>query len=278
MRSWQLRKRVFNTRPVKQSLISELNRSQSTIHGFDIAKYQTGHVVMIGAGGIGSHVAAALVRKGIGRLTLIDDDKVELKNCTRQLFDRHDVGKYKAVQLGRHLSSEGMFATQIESHPRRFQEMLERGYQPPPGAILIGGVDNNPTRRAVATTAREYGAQAALAAVSIDGNQLYVMVQEPGQACWGCAYPHYVNDRTYPCNLPGIIDVLQVVSGLMVFTVDSLLCGRHREWNVREVVLDGSMPDRSRHVGKRSNCVICGTEKPKVQTNAGSASEERVCA
>lgn len=76
MEWWQRRKRVFKTRPVGRGLIAELNRTQGAVEGFDLNKYQAAHVVMIGAGGIGSQVASALVRKGIGRLTLIDDDRV----------------------------------------------------------------------------------------------------------------------------------------------------------------------------------------------------------
>ena len=58
--------------------------------------------------------------------------------------------------------------------------------------------------------------------------------------------------------------MLQVVAGLLVFAVDSLLCGRHREWNVREVCLDGSMPDRARQVGRRPGCPVCGERQAKV--------------
>lgn len=265
---WKRRKRVFKSNPVGRRLVRQLNETQAKVPGFDLGKYQSGQVVMIGAGGIGSQVATALVRKGIGHLLLFDDDKVELKNCTRQLFDREDVGKFKAVQLARRLAHEAMFSTKIVGHPRRFQELLERGLDLSSEAILIGGVDNNPSRHAVATVAAQYGMRAVHAAVSGDGNQLYVMVQEPGQACWGCAFPQYVNDRSYPCNLPGIIDVLQVVSGLIVYAVDSLLCTRHREWNVREMTLDGSMPERVRAVTRRADCAICGT---KSVTNDGSA-------
>ena len=234
---WHRRARTFRSWPVHTGIMPELNTSQAMIPGFDLAAYQAAHIAMVGAGGIGSHVATALVRKGIGRITLLDDDRVEQKNLTRQLFSRSDVGKYKAVRLGRQLARDGLFPTTVHAHPRRFQELVERGHQFDDATLLICGVDNNPTRRAVSDYALAHDIPVIHAAVSRDGNQLYVMIQKAGDACWGCAFPHYVNDNNYPCNLPGIIDVLQVVAGLIVFAVDTIICNRPRAWNSAAGVL-----------------------------------------
>ena len=168
-------------------------------------------------------------------MSLLDDDRVEHSNLTRQIFSRHDVGRFKAVQLAKRLAHDGLFPTLIHAFPLRFQEFVDSGHEFAQTSVFICGVDNNPTRRSVTQYAIQHGMVVIHAAVGRDGNALYAMVQEPGQACWACAFPHYLNDNAYPCNLPGIIDVLQVVAGLIVFTVDSLLCGRSRAWNVRQI-------------------------------------------
>ncbi|PZQ60787.1 MAG: molybdopterin biosynthesis protein MoeB [Sphingomonas taxi] len=55
------------------------------------------HVVVIGAGGIGSPVIQYLAAAGVGRLTIVDDDRVDLSNLQRQtLFTTGDVGVAKA--------------------------------------------------------------------------------------------------------------------------------------------------------------------------------------
>jgi molybdopterin/thiamine biosynthesis adenylyltransferase len=60
----------------------------------------TKHVVVIGGGGLGSNSASLLVRMGIGRLEIIDNDVVELTNLHRTaLFTEDDVGKSKATIL-----------------------------------------------------------------------------------------------------------------------------------------------------------------------------------
>lgn len=60
---------------------------------------QQAHVAIAGLGGLGSNAAVWLARLGVGRLTLIDFDKVELSNLNRQYYFLQDVGEYKASAL-----------------------------------------------------------------------------------------------------------------------------------------------------------------------------------
>jgi molybdopterin-synthase adenylyltransferase len=60
------------------------------------------HVVVLGVGGVGGHVAYALSVMGIGELTVIDQDNVELSNTSRQvLYDETDIGLRK-VDVAKH--------------------------------------------------------------------------------------------------------------------------------------------------------------------------------
>lgn len=59
------------------------------------------HVVILGIGGVGSHASYALSVMGIGELTIIDQDIIELSNTSRQmLFDERDIGRLK-VEVAR---------------------------------------------------------------------------------------------------------------------------------------------------------------------------------
>lgn len=49
-----------------------------------VARLAASHVVVVGVGGVGSWLAEALVRSGLGRVTLIDADEVCVSNCNRQ--------------------------------------------------------------------------------------------------------------------------------------------------------------------------------------------------
>ncbi|MCK5808601.1 sulfur carrier protein ThiS adenylyltransferase ThiF [bacterium] len=56
-----------------------------------------------GCGGLGSNAAVALVRAGIGKLTLVDFDTVELSNLNRQHYFQRDIGLAKVDALKNHL-------------------------------------------------------------------------------------------------------------------------------------------------------------------------------
>ena len=61
-----------------------------------IFRLQASHVAVFGIGGVGSFVAEALARAGVGRLTLVDDDVVSVSNLNRQLVALHStVGMQK---------------------------------------------------------------------------------------------------------------------------------------------------------------------------------------
>ncbi len=64
------------------------------------ARLHSATVAIIGCGGLGSNVAAMLVRSGVGTLRLIDFDRVEESNLNRQLYFRDDIGRLKTEALG----------------------------------------------------------------------------------------------------------------------------------------------------------------------------------
>lgn len=69
-------------------------------------KLQSSHIVILGAGGIGNYVASSLIGMGIGKLTIVDEDIVELSNLSRQImFDEGDIGKSKTSVLKKKLNN-----------------------------------------------------------------------------------------------------------------------------------------------------------------------------
>ncbi len=65
--------------------------------------FQKKTVGIAGCGGLGSNAAVSLVRAGIGRLILVDFDRVETSNLNRQHFFISDIGKFKTEALASHL-------------------------------------------------------------------------------------------------------------------------------------------------------------------------------
>ena len=68
-------------------------------------KLNAGRVAVAGLGGLGSNVAFALARIGVGHLHLIDFDRVEITNLNRQQYFMEHIGMYKTEALCRELES-----------------------------------------------------------------------------------------------------------------------------------------------------------------------------
>jgi molybdopterin/thiamine biosynthesis adenylyltransferase len=64
------------------------------------------HIVVIGAGGVGSWVVSMLAQMGVKNYTLVDDDVVKPHNLNRSVFTKGDVGSLKTDALDRMLSSK----------------------------------------------------------------------------------------------------------------------------------------------------------------------------
>ena len=69
-------------------------------HGIDLHKrFSSATVAICGLGGLGSHIAVALARAGVGKLILIDFDRVDITNLHRQQYKANQIGIYKADAL-----------------------------------------------------------------------------------------------------------------------------------------------------------------------------------
>lgn len=75
-----------------------------TRHGLDLYKrLSSATVAVCGLGGLGSNIAIALVRAGIGKLLLIDFDCVDITNLHRQQYKANQIGCYKTEALAENL-------------------------------------------------------------------------------------------------------------------------------------------------------------------------------
>jgi len=229
---------------------------QKQIPGFEQGAFSKGSVLCIGAGGIISQIAPTLVRKGIGRITLLDDDLVEPTNLNRQRFYIEDVGQNKAVALARNLQRECIARTEIRGRGFRLEEAIALGINLTCD-VAICGVDNNPARVVASRFFRSKGIPVIFTAVSRDADHGYVFVQDKGGPCIACMFPDMVNDDRYPCpGTPAIADILQAVGAITVYAVDTLLMRRPRSWNYRRLSLSDPSQDGGVWIPERGNCLV----------------------
>jgi molybdopterin-synthase adenylyltransferase len=243
--------------------IPEAEDRQQRIAGFDQNVFSSSRVVCIGAGGIISQIAPTLIRKGIGKITLVDDDLVEVSNLNRQRFYIYDVGTNKAITLAENLQRECIAETEIVGVPLRFEEAIASEIDFACD-VAICGVDNNPARVAVARHFNGRGIPVIFAAVSLDGDHGYVFVQGKTGPCLACMFPDMINDDRYPCpGTPAIADILQAVGSLAIYAVDTLLMQRPRIWNYRRISLSDGSLDGAAMILAREGCQLCGSKHRK---------------
>lgn len=73
-----------------------LNRTENLIGKENLKKLEGSHIAVFGCGGVGSYAIEALARSGIGHITLVDKDIVDITNINRQLIaDTTSIGKAK---------------------------------------------------------------------------------------------------------------------------------------------------------------------------------------
>lgn len=260
---WPLRPASFGSRKSIElcgKAVPGAEDRQRKIPGFDQEIFSRSHVLCIGAGGIVSQIAPTLVRKGIGAITLVDDDIVEASNLNRQRFYAKDLMRNKATALARNLETECIAETTIRGFPIRLEEAVA-GDVDLSANVAVCGVDNNPARVLASRYFRSKGIPVIFTAVSANADHGYVFIQKREGPCIGCVFPDIADDDRYPCpGTPAIADILQAVGALVVCAVDSILMERPLFWNYRRITLPDATADGATVVSVRDYCRLCRKE------------------
>lgn len=81
-----------------------LQRTELLLGGEKLSKLRRSHILVVGLGGVGAYAAEMLCRSGIGRMTIVDGDKIHATNRNRQLIALTSLeGVPKAAAMGRRL-------------------------------------------------------------------------------------------------------------------------------------------------------------------------------
>lgn len=105
----------------------EMKKALEDRHGKELQKrFSHGVVAVCGLGGLGSNIALSLARAGIGRLILIDYDRVDITNLHRQQYKATQVGLYKTQALKENLKEIAPYI-QVETHREKITEENAQG-------------------------------------------------------------------------------------------------------------------------------------------------------
>jgi molybdopterin/thiamine biosynthesis adenylyltransferase len=205
-----------------------------------------GHALVIGAGGLGSPVALYLGTAGVGRITIVDHDSVDLTNLQRQIaHNMARVGQPKAQS-----AREGIEAINPEvlvkpvvakADAQLLDELV------PHADVVIDCCDNFATRHAInAACVRHAKPLVSGAAIRMDGQVSVYDTRDAQSPCYACVFPPSEDFEETRCAtmgvfapLVGIIGAIEAAEALKILarTGETLagrlqmLDGRAMEWN-----------------------------------------------
>jgi len=223
-------------------------------------RLKAARVLCIGAGVLGSPAALYLAAAGVGRLGLVDADRVELSNLQRQLLHgTSDVGRSK-LESARARLHETNPNVEVRLHEVRFTSENAMGliadYD-----LVVDGSDNFPTRYLssdVCVFARKpniYGS-----VFRFDG-QTTVFAPHLGGPCYRCLFPEPPTAGTVPnCAeagglgvLPGIVGTMQAIEAIKLITgLGDSLIGRLLHFDALK------MKFREFKLRRDPECPVCG--------------------
>jgi molybdopterin/thiamine biosynthesis adenylyltransferase len=209
---------------------------------------QTGTVVVVGAGVIGSHTVPHLARMpGVHRVIVIDRDAYEEKNLASQNIEPSDVGRPKAFVQARRLQAVNptLEVTAIGDAVENVPFGLLRS------DVVLACLDSRAARRSVHYSTFRLGIPWIDAGVHAEERlaRVNVYLPGPGQPCWECGldeHDYRTLEQRYPCagdatprptNAPSALGAL--AASLQALECQKLLAGEHAELAVGRQVTIG---------------------------------------
>jgi molybdopterin/thiamine biosynthesis adenylyltransferase len=234
-----------------------------------------GRALVIGAGGLGSPAALYLASAGIGQLTIVDHDSVDLTNLQRQIAHTTErVGQPKA---------ESARATLNAINPEcQVTALVERADDARLAAlvaqhdVVLDCTDNFRTRHAVNRACVAHAVPLVSGAVIRFDGQVSVFDTRPAGAgegeagaaargpCYSCLFPQDQAFEDVACSTMGVFaPLVGVVGAMQAAEALKLVMGIGESLSGRLLLLDGlRMEWNSISITRNDSCPVCGTERP----------------
>ena len=183
-------------------------------------------VLVIGAGGLGCAVLAALAGSGVGRLTVVDHDTVQSPNLHRQpLYALADIGRPKVEAAAERLTAYNPTVS-VVALALRFDEG-NAGQLAAAADVIVDCTDNFASKFLANDAAMRAGVPAVLASVYQYEGQLQVVRADRGGSCLRCQWPEATRDGLVGnCEQAGVLGPVPAVLGqLQAMEVLKLLLG-----------------------------------------------------
>ncbi len=224
-------------------------------------RLKTARVLVVGVGGLGSPVAMYLAAAGIGKLGLVEFDRVEESNLQRQvLFGQSDIGRPK-IEVAQERLREINPLIEVTAHPARIDSSnamtLLNDYD-----VVVDGSDNFPTRYLVNDACVLAGKPNVYGSIFRFEGQISVFWGAQGP-CYRCLFPEPPPPGLVPsCAEGGVLGVLPgIIGSLQANEAIKLVLGIGESLVGRLVIFDAlSLRFREMRLKKSAECPVCSAQ------------------
>ena len=218
-------------------------------------------VLIIGAGGLGSPVALYLGSAGVGHITVVDHDTVDLTNLQRQVahtVDRVGSPKVQSIQAAIAQLNPGVQVTAVQRHADAalLNQLVAQA------DVVLDCCDNFTTRHAInAACVLHKKPLVSGAAIRFDGQLSVYDARDAQSPCYACVFPPEVTFEEARCATMGVFAPLVGIIGTMqAAEALKLISGAGRPLTGRLLMLDGrAMEFTEVRISRHAACPVCGS-------------------
>jgi molybdopterin/thiamine biosynthesis adenylyltransferase len=220
---------------------------------------QAAHVLVIGAGGLGSPVALYLGSAGVGQIMVVDDDTVDMTNLQRQVahtVDRVGSPKVDSIKTAIAQLNPGVLVTGIQQ--RADAELLRQLVSK--ADVVVDCCDNFSTRHAInAACVAHSKPLVSGAAIRFDGQLTVYDPRDATSPCYACVFPADATFEETRCATMGVFAPLVGMVGTMqAAEALKLITGVGRPLTGRLLMIDGrAMEFTEMRTSRNANCAVC---------------------
>jgi molybdopterin/thiamine biosynthesis adenylyltransferase len=217
------------------------------------------HALVIGAGGLGSPAALYLAASGVGRITLVDDDTVDLTNLQRQIMHTTARVGMAKVESGR----EAMLQLNPDVKVSALRERVDAARLAELAGsadVVLDCSDNFATRHAVNRACVDARVPLVSGAVIRFDGQLSVFdARALASPCYACLFPADSQVEEAACSTMGVFaPLVGVVGAMQAAEALKLLAGAGRSLAGRLLMLDGrAMEWTDIGIARNPTCPVC---------------------
>ena len=218
------------------------------------------HVLIVGAGGLGSPVAMYLAASGVGHITIADHDVVDLTNLQRQIAHTTErIGMSKvasATQAMQALNPE----VRVSALARKL-DAAELDTLVPTVQVVVDCCDNFATRQAVNAACVQHRVPLVSgAAIRMDAQLAVYDARDAKSPCYACIFPPDQAPEEVQCATLGVLaPLVGVVGSLQAMEAVKLLTGLGSRLTGRLQMLDGrGLEWNEVRLQRNPSCPVCG--------------------